>query len=102
VVLERFEAELAPHFAVEERALVPALREVDERELIDRLESDHAALRAFVESGAPRTGEALARFGEALERHIRFEERELFPVAERRLSPAALARIERASQGSAG
>ena len=39
-------------------------------------------------------GEAagLARFGTALEAHVRFEERELFPLAEAVLTPRELAR----------
>jgi hypothetical protein len=88
-----FPAELEPHFAIEERWLAPPLAAAGGDALAARLRSDHAALRAALAAGAPRGGEALAAFAERLSEHVRFEERELFPAAERTLPEAALAAI---------
>ena len=75
----RFEAELAPHFAVEERVLLPAL---GDDPLVARTLEDHRALRAEVEAAERGDAEAVARFAERLVAHVRFEERELFPRCE--------------------
>jgi len=88
--------ELEPHFAIEERWLAPPLEAAGEAALVARLHEDHAALREALAPGAARGAAALAAFGERLAAHVRFEERELFPVAERRLPVAALAAIEAA------
>jgi hypothetical protein len=88
-----FDAELEPHFAIEERWLAPPLEAAGEGALAARLREDHAALRAQRAAGAARDAAALGAFGARLAWHVRFEERELFPVAEQRLSPEALAAI---------
>ena len=78
------------HFAVEEEVLVSALPDA----LALRLVDEHAAIRrATHELAAHATREAAARLGEQLAAHVRFEEREAFPLLERTLSPAELARI---------
>lgn len=92
----RFEDALEPHFRIEETLLAPPLAAAGERALVERLLAEHAALRAYVAPGAPRTALALVRFGEFLEAHIRFEERELFEAAQRRLDAAALRAIAEA------
>jgi hypothetical protein len=89
-------AELAPHFAIEERWLAPPLAAAGGAALAERLRADHAALRAALAPGAPRGAEALAAFAERLNVHVRFEERELFPAAERSLPAAALAAVAEA------
>jgi len=43
-----------------------------------------------------KSGNYRAEFGDMLERHIRFEERELFEIAQERLSSDALKEIEMA------
>lgn len=88
--------ELEPHFATEERWLAPPLEAAGEAALAARLRADHAALRAALGTGGQRSAEALAGFAERLAAHVRFEERELFPAAERTLAPAALAAIAEA------
>lgn len=76
-----FAAELAPHFAIEEKVLLPALRQAGREDLASRTLCDHDAMRAAL--AEPE------RFADLLEAHVRFEERELFPVCEE-LIPAAL------------
>jgi iron-sulfur cluster repair protein YtfE (RIC family) len=85
----RFAEELEPHFVIEERVLLPALREVGAEELADRTLADHAAIRAAVASGA------LAEVADRVTAHVRFEERELFPACEERLPASALDALRR-------
>lgn len=84
-----FERELAPHFAAEEADLLPLLHAHGQAALAERTLAEHAALRA--EAGRLRDGceAAVAPFGRALADHVRFEERELFPVIESILAQAA-------------
>jgi iron-sulfur cluster repair protein YtfE (RIC family) len=81
--------ELYPHFSLEEEYLFPAAAgksaEIDT--LINGLLLDHSgfrsALAAFKQPGDSSSIAALLKqFGEDLERHIRLEERELFPLIE--------------------
>lgn len=90
-----FLKQLEPHFAIEERWLAPPLAVTGEAALPARMREDHDALRGFVASGGDRSAEVLGRFAARLAAHVRFEERELFPAAERCLSPEALAAIAR-------
>lgn len=92
----RFEEALEPHFRIEETLLAPPLAAAGERALVERLLAEHAVLRACVAPGAPRTALALVRFGDLLEAHIRFEERELFETAQTRLDAATLRAIAEA------
>jgi hypothetical protein len=85
-VRARFERELAPHFAIEEELLLPAL---DDAALVARTASDHAAIRAALARGD------LAGFAELVASHVRFEERELFPACEERVSPEVLDAVAR-------
>lgn len=90
---KRFAAELAPHFAVEEEILLPALLATGAGELVDRTLADHAALRGLSERAAKGDGEAAAAFASRLTAHVRFEERELFPACERLLPAEVLERV---------
>lgn len=91
-----YEADLAPHFAIEEAHLVPLLRTVDgSAPLIRRLEDDHAALRVAI-IGGPFDARTLDTLGARLHARVRFEERELFPFAERHLGQDALHRVAQA------
>lgn len=90
----RFDAELEPHFRVEEDVLLPALETSGEAALVARTRRDHAELRALVEKAGGGDAAALARFAALLNEHIRFEERELFPAAEARVPGAILDRVQ--------
>jgi len=107
----RFEGQVfATHAAAEEALLGAHLAGADRT----RLAAEHVELKALVEQartsapGEQRT--ALAAFAGLLERHVRWEERELFPYAEAHLDAAALAaiggelelRLVLAGQGSRG
>ncbi|MBM3216635.1 hemerythrin domain-containing protein [Candidatus Poribacteria bacterium] len=98
LVTEFWRDDLNPHFTAEERWLVPALEAHGELPLRARLLEEHAALRSaygrIVQASDAGIGtRELAGFAEALTRHIRFEERELFPAIEALLDGAELDRI---------
>lgn len=101
-----FEHELEPHFQVEEIALLSALRDAQAADgadgaedvvaMVERTLLEHAGLRELVRRIGGQDFSSLAAFGELLDGHVRFEERELFNRAESLLSPEALARIDEA------
>ena len=87
-----FLADLTPHFDVEERILLPALRAAGEVELVERTLAEHAAIRACVaDEGEVRS--RLATFATLLTEHVRFEERVLFEVAQARLPETVLEEV---------
>ena len=96
----QFAAELAPHFLIEETLIAPHLEAAGESAMTRRLYDEHRALRECVQPDGGRTSADLGRFGELLESHIRFEERELFEVAQRRLSPEALIAVAEACRAN--
>ncbi len=87
---------MEPHFRIEEEYLAPPLVALGETELIERFNEDHKVLRESVRDQSTRSPSALKQFGEILERHIRFEERELFEIAQQRLSSDDLKAVEKA------
>lgn len=78
-----FALELDPHFVVEETTLMPALAQQGEHELVQRTLGEHEALRALVLQLQRPAAATLREFSELLTAHVRFEERELFEVAQR-------------------
>ena len=82
-----FAANLAAHFRAEEEVLFPLLRLAVPASgtMIDELVGDHETIRQAMPRLA--AGGALSKLifdlGDLLERHIRKEERELFPLFER-------------------
>ncbi|HZW08708.1 MAG TPA: hemerythrin domain-containing protein [Phycisphaerales bacterium] len=98
--------ELAAHFADEERLLAPFVSDCDRARLIE----DHRSLQRHIEMAATSRQAPSAAWlrdtAEMLEKHIRWEERELFPAAEKHgaagldaLAPEA-ARIEQERPGA--
>lgn len=82
-VLKKFEMDLEPHFRIEEEYITPVLERKGEQDFARRLLSEHEQLRTFVSDEAQHNANALNRFGILLERHIRFEEREVFETVQR-------------------
>ncbi len=92
-IVREFAHTLEPHFRDEERHLLPHAGVH-----ATRLEADHEALRALVAAlRFPLEGAefkaALETFAERLEAHVRWEERELFPVLESSLGARELERL---------
>lgn len=94
-VQREFGAEIEPHFRVEERWLLPALEARGEGRLPARTLEEHARLRALVRGAWSE--ETARELGALLEKHVRFEERVLFPEAEALLSDAELASVHDAA-----
>lgn len=83
---EFFDKQLIPHFRAEEEVLFPLMRAAvpESAALLDDLLRDHETFRQGVQELAAGTGLSKLMFdlGDLLERHIRREERELFPLFE--------------------
>jgi len=84
-----FTANLFKHFRAEEEVLFPLLRSLvpESRTMIDELTTDHERIRSAKVQLESDTGLGKLVFdlGDLLERHIRREERELFPLFEQRV-----------------
>jgi hemerythrin-like domain-containing protein len=92
-IVKGWEEELRDHFEMEETVLLPALRNkpVDPL-LIEQLLAEHAKIRSLVTMAEANktTAEDLQLFSSILEKHIRFEEKQFFPMAEEALSEEEL------------
>jgi hypothetical protein len=86
----------ALHFRVEEEVLLPMwelLGTVD-ADAAARLAREHRQLRAAaITLGQEPSREVVQQLGEKLAAHVRFEERELFPLIEADLGEAGLGRL---------
>ena len=83
------------HFQIEETVLLPAVADVlaPDHEAIRRVLSDHAEIRSRsqqIEGEERPPLDDLHGLGGLVEQHIRFEERELFPLIETLLDEAEL------------
>ena len=97
--LNFYKSNLASHFEAEEKVLFPAMRTAapTSAQIVDALVQDHEQIRQAVAQLQSKIGLAKLIFdlGDLLERHIRKEERELFPLFESQFETAAAARIGR-------
>ena len=93
-----FASEGTGHFREEEELLLPLLADRPDPagELLAEIAAQHATIRALagelrqsIRKGSVEAGQ-LGRLGELLERHIRMEERSLFPLIERIATDAEL------------
>ena len=89
-VVRRFHADLAPHFEIEETYLLPALELVGAQDIAQRTRDEHAELIELVTTSVKDLQTRLQRFGTLLQEHVRFEERELFELAQTKLSGSDL------------
>jgi hemerythrin-like domain-containing protein len=96
--LDFYERDGARHFRAEEELLLPAYArhaEFDRPEIV-RVLTEHVDLRRRgqeLEASADQDPAALRELGQRLERHIRFEERELFPMIEAALPDDELTQL---------
>ena len=82
---------IAAHLAVEENSLLPALTAAGAGREAARAQAQHDQLRALAARLHDGDHGALAEWGAAMREHVRYEERELFPLAQRLLDLTALA-----------
>ncbi len=81
-VIRAYANELEPHFQFEEVSLLPLLHGTATQPLVVRTLADHQQLRGLINALRQNDAGALDNFGKCLSAHVRFEERELFPVLE--------------------
>jgi iron-sulfur cluster repair protein YtfE (RIC family) len=91
-MLDFYYRNLIPHFRAEEEVLFPLLRSSAPQSaaIIDELTRQHEEIRRAIPRLEAGTGLAKLIFdlGDLLDRHIRKEERELFPLFERHVEEA--------------
>lgn len=85
----KYEKELAPHFEVEESHISRHLEALGFMEIAQRTRDEHGELLSLV-VGEGEARERLLQFGGLLRAHVRFEENELFPLAEKVLTESAV------------
>lgn len=78
--------ELRIHFEEEESWLLPAVRDTHPQPTA-QLRDEHTSLRALIARLERGDLDALLPFGTLLTQHVRFEEREFFPLYEATLAP---------------
>ena len=97
-IAQIFQAEIAFHFAAEEKVLFPASRSFGElHSLVDELLGDHRALHEYfarAEAQALSASDLLA-FAQRMSAHIRKEERQLFERMQEFMNPEQLAILGR-------
>ena len=95
--VEFFSSELTSHFKAEEQAVFPAMNNIAEATvLLDELVAEHRKLERLVSAlagSAPGLASSLGEFADLLEAHIRKEERELFPLYEKRVKDNVAAQV---------
>jgi iron-sulfur cluster repair protein YtfE (RIC family) len=95
--LDFYATELDSHFRAEEEILFPEMRMrvPKSSQLIDELLRDHETIRRAAPrlEGGTELGKLIFDLGDLLERHIRREERELFPLFEQHAGEVDAAKI---------
>lgn len=86
-----FKTHLIPHFEIEEAHIFTILNENDD--LIKRALADHRRIKRLF-SETDDDAKTLSRIEEELDKHIRFEERVLFPEIQKVATESQLALIE--------
>ncbi len=88
-------AHLQPHFKEEETILFAPLQDEMVWKAIEEHEAIQQGVDALNQLPEENTADALAKFADQLDKHVRYEERELFPHLERTLTEAQLEAIGR-------
>lgn len=90
---ETFDDALMPHFRIEEQLLLPRLEAAGASAAVARTLIEHRAIQRLIRELEIPDADTLARYADLLTAHVRFEERELFELAETLLGRDTLARI---------
>jgi hemerythrin-like domain-containing protein len=96
-LLERWAVQFAPHFELEEQTLLPALERAGQHEPVATALAQHTCLRDLIERIRHGDVLALAPWGDSMEIHVRFEERNLFPLAQSVFEPSELTDVMKQS-----
>jgi len=81
-IRQHYQQTLHIHFAEEERSLLPALAQAGQTGLVQRTLDEHAHLHRLLQHAELASPALLQAFADAMTAHVRFEERELFAMAE--------------------
>lgn len=81
-IRQHHQQSLQAHFAEEERMLLPALAQAGQNEMVQRTLNEHAHLQQLLQHPELASPSLLQAFADAMTAHVRFEERELFTLAE--------------------
>jgi len=95
-ILDFWQNDLEDHFKAEEYFLLPPLYDIDfDKCLIDTLLQEHSMLRLYITKLQQNNTDinSITLFADLLEQHIRFEERQLFPAAEKSLTEEQLQQL---------
>ena len=95
-IVKYFDQEISFHFTAEEKVLFPVADRYEElQELVDSLRIEHTLIRRNVERARTKqfTVTELQVFTATLSEHIRKEERQLFELMQKFLSPEELDRL---------
>lgn len=92
LVKERFEAEIVPHFHVEE-LLLRALEGRGVDDLVKRTRDEHIRMTTLVAATTASDASPLRELSRLMTDHVRFEERELYPACEHRLPAEILDQV---------
>ena len=90
---------LTKHAVEEENVVYPALREAGEESAVDGLSDDHAAVKHYLyrltmmEADSPEFMKTVRAFRADIEKHMKEEERDLFPRLKAKLDDAANKRL---------
>lgn len=89
-VLHRWSEHIEAHFRLEEQALLPALAQAGAPTEAEEGARQHRAIRRLIDELKALGTAALPAWGNAMRTHVQWEERHLFPLAERLLDLPAL------------
>lgn len=95
-ILFIWENDLEPHFWKEEQVIKSSLIETEEgTRIIEQMNNEHQAFRDLVRILTVKEHKRahITTFADILNKHIRFEERKLFPFIQKESSPGKLAEI---------
>ncbi|CAN5731579.1 hypothetical protein BH10BAC2_BH10BAC2_16090 [soil metagenome] len=95
-ILDFWSKDLEDHFKAEEDYLLPAVATINfDQQLIDILKEGHTLLRSYIYmlQDDPLNVEVIKQFYTLLEQHIRFEEKQFFPKAEKLLTEEQLQQL---------
>lgn len=84
-----FSGELDRHFHAEEQGVLVFLKRSGKDDLARRILAEHDELRRLIGALSHPEAAILLSFADLLAAHVRFEERELFPLAETMQAPAS-------------
>ena len=88
-ILEECPETIEAHFRGEEEGILQQMEAIGQLELRARTLAEHARLRELCQHMRQPDTATLAEFGNLLRDHVRFEERELFEVAQDLLYPVS-------------